>query len=83
MNKQEFWNELINRFAEHMKERGYSERYVETQRRNLRRLLREFGDLSDIDEKKIWGKYMCYSKGYRTMLVCALKSFKKWCKGEF
>ena len=83
MNKMEFWEFMIDKFAEYMKEQGYSGEYVKVVRKNLRKLLREFGDLSDIDENAIWQKYMNKSKYTRKNMQQALRNFKKWCKGEF
>jgi len=82
MNKTEFWELVINKFGEHMKEQGYSEEYIKAQMKNLRRLLRELGDLSNVDENVIQEKYAHYSKGYRDMLMYALKGLKEWLKTE-
>jgi len=82
MNKTEFWELVINKFGEHMKEQGYSEEYIKVQMRNLRKLLRELGDLSNVDENMIRQKYMHYSKGYRKLLRIALRSLKRWLKTE-
>ena len=83
MNEQEFWNELINKFGEHMKERGYSENYIRSHIHALRRILREFGDLSNVDENVIWQRYANKSKHLRKNMQQALRAFKKWLEGEY
>lgn len=82
MNETDFWEFMISRFEKHMREQGYSEEYVKMLGRNLRKLLRELGDLSEVDENMIQDKYMHYPKGYRKLLRIALRIFKRWLKTE-
>lgn len=80
-NKEEFWLSVIRAFEQEQITRGYSESYVKEQGKALRRLLREFGDLGELDENAIWHKYMYHSKSYRTQMTNALKAFRKFLNG--
>lgn len=80
-NKEEFWLSVIRAFEQEQLRAGYSKHYVKEQVKCLKRLLREFGDLGEIDDKAIWQRYMYHSKSYRTQMTNALKAFKKWLNG--
>lgn len=81
MSYQEIY-EITGRFWDHLKRQGYADTYARQMVMGIRRLLREFGDLEEINEKAIWQRYMNYSKGYRNGLVSAYKLFKKFLAEE-
>jgi len=83
MNKMEFWEFMIDKFAEHQKMLGYKDSTIRTRVRALKRLLREFGDLSNVDENMIWQKYSNKSKHLRKSMQQSLRIFKEWLNGGY
>jgi len=76
--KTEEWLELINEYEEYMKMSGYSDSTIKHEIRNLRRVLREFGDLDKVTEEDIWRRYAFKSKYSRRNMQQALKNFRRW-----
>lgn len=80
-NREDFWLTVIKAFEQEQITRGYSESYVKEQVKCLKRLLREFGDLGELEEDAIWQKYMYHSRSYRNQMTQALRAFRKWLNG--
>jgi len=81
-DRQKFWEQAISVFEKELRLRGYAESTVKLHVSNLKRLLREFGDLEAVNKQKIWEKYNGRSRHMRRNLYRALDLFKRFLRGE-